>query len=263
MKSSKGTAWYLCGPEQAAVITLIHGIGVNRHLWREYEAILSRRYRVLSYDLPGHGESNPESIPLSLTSFTAQLHKLLNELAIDRCAIVGFSMGGMINRHFAMHHPERVRALVILNSPHARSPEAQKTVEDRVALTAAGGAAATIQTSLERWFTPEFLAAETTIVEEVRKWILASDPNSYTQSRSVLARGVRELVSPNPPVSVPALTITCENDSGSTPEMAYGISAEIVGAKTIIVPGLQHLGMLEQPEQFINPIMSFLSEVLD
>ncbi len=263
MKSSDGTDYRLCGPQQAAVVTLIHGIGLNKRLWRQYEAALCKRYRVLSYDLPGHGDSARPVTQVSLSSLTTQLCELLDELAVERCAIVGFSMGGMINRHFAMRYRERVGALIVLNSPHERSPEAQKMVEDLLARTAEGGAAATIESSLERWFTAQFLATQTETVEQVRQWALATDPGAFTDSRAVLANGVKQLIRPHPPVRAPTLTITCENDSGSTPEMAHRISAEICGAQTLVVPALRHLGLLEQPERFIRPVMAFLDEAPD
>jgi len=257
-KSRSGTAYQLSGPENAPVITLIHGIGINQNIWRAYKPVLSGSYRVLSYDLCGHGESAKPFESLSLKVFATQLRDLHDELDIERSALVGFSMGGMINRRFAMDYPGRVSALVILNSPHERSPEAQKLVEERVLQTADGGPAATLQTSLERWFTPEFLATQTDTVNEVTQWILSNDADTYTQSRQVLATGVIELIRPQPPITQPTLIITCEYDSGSTPAMAHGIAAEIDDAKIVIVPHLQHLGMMEQPSLFIEPMLDFL-----
>ena len=103
---------------------------------------------------------------------------LLSELDIERCAVVGFSLGGMINRRFAMGHPERTSALVILNSPHERTAEAQQLVEERVRDTAMGGPGATIDTSLKRWFTPQFLATDDPIIHKVQTWILGNDPQN-------------------------------------------------------------------------------------
>ena len=77
----------------------------------------------------------------------------------------------------------------------------------------------------------------------------------------MLANGVRELIAPTPPVVAPALVMTCENDSGSTPQMARDIAAEIKGAALLIVPRLQHLGLLEEPALFTDPITEFLDEV--
>lgn len=260
--SANGTAYELSGPEGAPVVVLVHGLGMNRHTWREHEPELSTRYRVLSYDLFGHGESAPPPVTPTLTLFAAQLRELVDDLEIDCCAIVGFSLGGMINRRFAMDFPDRVSALAILCSPHERGPEAQRLVEERASKTQAGGAAATIDATLERWFTAGFRATRPDVVAEIREWVLANDPVIYVQCRWVLAAGVVELIRPNPPIEHPALVMTCENDSGQTPAMSHDIAAEIPGARTIIVPKLQHLGLIEQPALFTGPVLSFLGEVL-
>ena len=141
----------------------------------------------------------------------------------------------------------RVAALVILNSPHERSPEAQRLVEERAAQTGAGGPAANIDATLARWFTPQFLTNSPEMVARVRATVLANDPQSYTGHRQVLASGVTELIRPNPPLTAQTLVMTCEHDSGSTPAMSHAIAAEIAGAECVIVPGLQHLGLIERP----------------
>ena len=261
--SSNGSVYDLSGPDDAPVIVLIHGLGLNRQIWESYVSRLSHRYRVLSYDLFGHGQSaSPPGIP-SLTLFSEQLLSLLDELAIDQCAIIGFSLGGMINRRFAMDYPERVRALAILNSPHEREPEAQQLVEQRALDSAAGGPGATLDATIERWFTPEFRASNPDFVARVREWVLANDPEDYASCRQVLAFGVIELIRPRPPITHPTLIMTCENDSGSTPEMSQSIAGEIKGSQVIIVPGLQHMGLTENPSFFINALVEFLEKIPD
>ncbi|MGH1538888.1 MAG: alpha/beta fold hydrolase [Arenicella sp.] len=255
---ANGTAYRLTGLRDAPTVVLIHGLGLNQNVWDEYVAVFEKQYRVLSYDLLGHGNSvMPESEP-SLTVYALQLRQLMDELDIETAVLIGFSLGGMINRRFAMDNPERVSALGILNSPHERSPEAQKLVEQRVADTGAGGLGATLSATLERWFTPEFLDSNKEYVQQVADWVLANDPVGYTQCRQVLAVGVTELIRPEPPVKPPTIVITCENDSGSTPAMSLAIASEIDGAETVILPRLQHMGLVEQPELFIEPLLTFL-----
>ncbi len=260
--SDNGTVCELSGPHDAPVLVLIHGLGLNRHVWQWHETELSARYRVLNYDLYGHGDSARPPTKPSLSLFSAQLHDLLNLHAIDKCALVGFSLGGMINRRFALDHADRVTALAILNSPHERSPEAQRLVENRAAQTAAGGPGATLDATIERWFTPEFRTTQLDIIEQVRQWVLANDPVSYTQCRQVLAKGVVELIRPQPPITKPTLVVTCENDSGSTPAMSHAIAAEIAGAQTEIIPRLQHMGLVEEPAKFTRPLLHFLDQAL-
>jgi (E)-2-((N-methylformamido)methylene)succinate hydrolase len=260
-ETADGTVYDLSGPEGAPVVVLIHGLGLNRQVWRWHQPSLAARYRVLNYDLAGHGESALHAEPPSLRLFSQQLKNLLDHLDIATCSAVGFSLGGMINRRFALDHPARVKALAILNSPHERSPEQQRLVEERAAQSSAGGPTATLDATIERWFTPGFREAHPGIIALVRKWVLDNDPVSFAQCRQVLARGVIELIRPEPAIRTPALVMTCEHDSGSTPAMSRAIAAEIAGARTIIVPGLQHMGLVERSTQFTKPLLHFLDDV--
>ena len=137
--SSNGSRYELSGAVDAPVIALIHGLGLNRQVWEKYRSRLGQRYRVLTYDLYGHGESAPPPRAPGLTLFSEQLIGLMDELAIDRCVLVGFSLGGMINRRVAIDHHDRVSALAILNSPHDRGAEAQVRAEQQAMDAAAGG----------------------------------------------------------------------------------------------------------------------------
>jgi len=253
-----GTAYDSAGPEGAPCIVLIHGIGLDRRLWDEWIPPLADRYRVLRYDLPGHGESPPSPHPVSLAGLSDQLRELMDEVQAAQAILVGFSLGGMINRRFAMDQPDRVAGLVVLNSPHERSPAEQQAVEERVARTNEGGPEATMDATLQRWFTSPFLASNPETVGHVRNGVLSTDPKSYAECRVVLAKGVKDLIRPTPPIAAPTLVMTCENDSGSTPAMSHGIAAEIGSAETIIVPRLQHMGLVEEPGTFITPIVRFL-----
>ena len=261
--SKNGTRFELHGAENAEVVVLIHGLGLNRHIWKDYIPVFSRHYRVLSYDLFGHGESASPPEKPDLSTYAEQLISLFDELNIERAALVGFSLGGMINRRMAIDHGDRVSALAILNSPHERSPEAQKLSEEHAFSSAQGGPAATLEAAIERWFTEEFRQANAAYIQQVRDWVLANDPTDYAHCRQVLATGVIELIDPQPAITHPTLMITCENDSGSTPGMSHGIAAEIDGAEAIIVPKLKHMGLVEQPDLFIEPVKAFLAKKLN
>lgn len=256
--SKDGTCYQVRGPANADTLVLIHGLGLNRRIWAQYIPAFARYYRVISYDLFGHGESAAPPCKPDLTVYSEQIVSLLDELNIDRAALIGFSLGGMINRRVAMDHADRVNALVILNSPHERTPEAQRLVEERASDTAAGGISATMDATIERWFTPDYRQQNDVYIQQVRDWVLANNPENYTDCRWVLATGVIELIDPEPPITQPTLVMTCENDSGSTPAMSEAIANEIEGAGCIIVPELQHMGLTEQPRLFIEPITGFL-----
>jgi pimeloyl-ACP methyl ester carboxylesterase len=260
--SENGTRYEISGPADAPVITFIHGLGLNRNIWREYVTQFARRYRVLTYDLYGHGESaDPPSKP-DMTLFSEQLIGLMDELDIERCAAIGFSLGGMINRRMAIDHADRISALVILNSPHERGDQAQALVEQRALDSAAGGPGATLDAAIERWFSADFRSGNSDFIERVRGWVLANDANNYALCRQALAFGVIELIRPDPPIKHPTLVMTCENDSGSTPAMSLAIASEIDGSRVVIVPRLKHMGLTENEALFIAELHDFLDEVM-
>ena len=86
-------------------LVLIHGVGLDLHMWSRQAAVLEKNRRVLRYDLIGHGETPPAGDPLSLDDFVSQLHELLNLLGVERAGIVGFSMGALVAQAFALEHP--------------------------------------------------------------------------------------------------------------------------------------------------------------
>ncbi len=258
-----GTAYDLNGREDAPVVVLIHGLGLNRQItWGGMLPALTKGYRVLSYDLLGHGQSAVPKGEVTLTALSDQLIGLMDHLGVDKAALVGFSLGGMINRRAALDHPGRASALAILNSPHEREAEAQAMYEKAARDSAAGGPEATVDAALKRWFTEEFQSINPVVVAQVRDIVVANDPANYAAHRYVLAAGVTELIRPDPPIDAPALVMTCEHDSGSTPAMSWAIAHEMAEAQVEIVPDLRHLGLVERPEVFARAVLGFLEGVL-
>lgn len=260
-RAPDGTAFELHGPEDAPAVALIHGLGLCRALWAQHLDAFDG-YRVITYDLYGHGDSAPPPAEASLTVYSDQLAGLLDHLQMPKVAAVGFSIGGMINRRFALDHGDRLSALAILNSPHDRGAEGQRAVEDRARTVRDQGALATMDAALARWFTPAFRAERADVMQQVKDWRLMADPESYAQAAWVLANGVRELIRPVEPITAPSLVLTCESDTGSTPAMSHAIASEIAGSETVIVPDLQHLGLMEDPDAITAPVLAFLSRTI-
>jgi len=260
--AKNGTAYTLRGPKGCPTLVLIHGLGLDRNTWKDYQPVLEADYQVLNLDLFGHGKSAPPPQTPSLTLFSEQILSLIDELSIEQAVLIGFSLGGMINRRFALDHGNRLLGLVILNSPHERGDKAQKIVEQRAMQTAAAGPGANIEETLARWFTPSFRESNGAVVEEIRQGVLANDAITYAQCRWVLANGVVELIRPEQPISIPTLVMTCEHDSGSTVAMSRAIASEIPNAKIEVLPSLQHMGLVEDPSAFLTPILHFLKNSL-
>ena len=256
-----GTNFTLNVPKTAPVVVLIHGLGLNKDCWQWMIPDLTDSYRVLSYDLHGHGESNDPVTEPNLSLFSKQLKDLLDFCKIQKAVIIGFSLGGMVARRFAQDAPQKSQGMVILNSPHKRSNAAQAAILKRVDQARTMGPQSTVEAALERWFTDPFRKANPNLMNKIRQWVMANRKEVYHTIYKVLATGIDEIVKPNPALICPSLVITGDQDFGNGPEMAFAIAAEIPGAKALVLPALRHLALAESPKAVNKPIRDFLDSL--
>lgn len=261
MIDPQGTAYDITGPEDAPVVVLVHGLGLRRAVWQWLTPELTR-FRVITYDLIGHGETAPPEGQPILKDLADQLAALLDHLQIAKAAIVGFSLGGMVARRFAQDYRQRTTALVILSSAHHRSEKAQGAILFRVAQAEEHGPEATVELALQRWYTEAAQAACPDLMDLTRSWILANKREVYVKLYRILAHGVDEIVAPNPPITCPTLVLTGDEDYGNSPEMSIAIATEIPRARLVILKGLRHMALAEAPEAVNRPVVDFLTEVL-
>jgi pimeloyl-ACP methyl ester carboxylesterase len=240
-------------------LILIHGLGLDHHCFDGIVPDLAKTHRVITFDLAGHGETPcVEDKRPSLDLFARQTRAVMERLDIDKAVLIGFSLGGMINRRFAMDYPDQAAGLVIMNSPHNRGEAGQKAVEDRARKTRDEGVATTMDATLARWYTAPFRENHPEIMQQTADQLTRNDPDWYADCRFVLAAGIRELIRPQPPIDCPCLVITCEHDSGSTVAMSHAITSEMISSETVIIPDLQHMGLIEAPSLFSDEIIHYL-----
>lgn len=255
-----GTAYELQG--QGPAVVLVHGMGLNRALWQWLLPALTPHFQVLTYDLLGHGESaDPVGQP-DLRTFTAQTLELLDDCGLARCAVVGFSLGGMIARRFALDHPDRLSALAILHSAHDRSAAERAAMGQRVKMVNQSGPAAMIDAALVRWFTEDFRTRQPKLMALVRRWMTANRKEVYAPIYRVLAEDDAELAEPISEIRCPTLAMTGAEDFGNSPDMTQRMAAAIPGARAVILPGLRHMALAEDPTAFNAPLVSFLKNAM-
>ncbi len=239
-------------------VVLIHGMGLNRHMWTGQVAALEDRFTVLRYDILGHGESPLRPGPYDMADFVGQLHDLMSDRDIDSCSLVGFSLGGLIAQAFTLAHPEMVERLAILNAVFDRSDDERAGMVNRLEIAQTQGFAVTVEAALERWFTPEFAARRREVVEQVRRWMQANDRDAYAAIYKLLTYGDRDLAARLPDIRCQALVLTCQDDVGSPPAMAARMAQAIPSATLAVVPSLRHMGLMEDPAAVNGPLLAFL-----
>lgn len=105
-------AYEIVGAEDAPVLVFIHGVAMDKDTFQGQVEHFREDYRVLVFDLPGHGESYEIKEGLVFTDAVKILKGLLDHLGIDKAVLVGLSMGALVAQRFAALYPERTHALV-------------------------------------------------------------------------------------------------------------------------------------------------------
>ena len=101
-------------------IILIHGAFDNLEMWYHQIPALSKYYRVITYDVRGHGKTECTEEDYSLSLFSKDLYHFMKTMDIEKAYFLGFSMGGRIALNLAIDHPGMVKALILANSPMGR-----------------------------------------------------------------------------------------------------------------------------------------------
>ncbi|WP_426153181.1 alpha/beta fold hydrolase [Pseudomonas sp. DC3000-4b1] len=258
-RTAAGTAFQVTGEGEPVV--LIHGVGLNKAMWGGQVVSLAEHYRVITYDMLGHGESAMPGPDSGLDAYANQLAELLDHLGIKNAHVVGFSMGGLVARAFALHHPTRLASLVVLNSVFARTPEQRAAVVERTRQAAEFGPNANVEAALARWFSREYLAASHAQVDNIRQILASNDPLGYLTTYSLFATQDMYRADELPALRVPTLVATGELDTGSTPEMARQLAARIPGAQVSILAEQRHMMPVESPRLVNQLLVDFLANV--
>src|SRR5512142_350864 len=110
-----GTAvrYWTGGASRGPLVVFTHGATVDHHEWDATLPVVGERYRVLAWDVPGHGLSRPARF--SVAEAEESLLAILSRLGVERVALVGHSMGGNLHQDFVFRHPDRVAAMVCVD----------------------------------------------------------------------------------------------------------------------------------------------------
>ena len=258
----------IAGPEGAPWVTLVHGSGDNHAAWGLQTPELAETYRVLTYDVRGHGETEtPADQPVNQETFVEDLRALLDALGIEKTALVGYSMGGGIARNVAATHPERIWGLVLSNGGRLDPPpdpsqeaEMRRMREERISGIRAGGMDAVFDGWLDNVYTPEFVEARPDIVEWHRKITTSNDPEKYMR---VLGGATSPAVFDLTRISMPTLIIVGAGDSYTGPEAGRDLAKALTGtsAEVNVFP-TRHGSPFERHEEYTRTLLSFLKASL-
>ncbi|WP_436094294.1 alpha/beta fold hydrolase [Bosea sp. LjRoot237] len=241
---------------QGEPLICIHGVGSYLEAWEGVAERLSDRFRILTFDLRGHGRSSKVRGRYEIDDFVGDVLVLADHAGFESFNLAGFSLGGLIAQRLALTYQQRVRRLVLLATVAGRNEEERERVATRLAALQAGDRGSHYDASLSRWLTEGFQARNPELIAQLRQRNAENDPECYAAAYRVLAQtdfgGLLDQI------RIPVLIATGEADAGSNPRMALYMHERISGSQLHILPGLRHSILMEAPEQVAGLMRDFL-----
>ena len=243
------------GRDDRPVLMFVHSLGCDHSQWDAQAAHLQPYFRVLRYDLRGHGASDAPAGDYSIEVLARDALALADALGVAQFAFCGLSLGGMIGQWLAAHAPGRVTHVVLANTS-SRFPD-PGVMDTRRRTVLAGGMSAVADAVMQRFFTAESLAANPPAVANIRRVVRATDPVGYAGC----CAAVRDMNQTGllASIRVPTLIIVGSRDV-STPWQGHGevLAQAIPHARVEHLP-TAHLSNLERPHSFTAALLRFLA----
>jgi pimeloyl-ACP methyl ester carboxylesterase len=233
------------------LILLTHGYSASMRMWRPQAEALGGRYKLISWDMRGHGETDSPAAPdqYSEAATVADMAAILDASGASDAVIGGLSLGGYMTLAFHYAHPQRCRALILCDTgPGYKNPATRESWNETAERRA--------------------VAFETNGLDALGRSPEVSETRAAQRSAQGLANAARgmlkqfdsRIIESLPAITVPVLVIVGENDQPYLAGSDY-MASRIPNARKVVIAGAGHASNIDQPQVFNEAVMRFLDEV--
>lgn len=241
------------GAAGAPPLLLSNSMGTQLSMWAPQLEAFASSYRVIRYDIRGHGRSSSTPPPYDLALLADDALAVLDAVGADRAHYCGVSLGGMVAEHLAVHHPDRLDRVVVANAGQFIPPPA---IAPRIEAAERLGLTGLVDSIVPRWFTDAFIETHPDVVEALKKDFCANSFDGYLGCCHAL--GTLDYRATLPDVTVPMLVIGGEHDPATRPEHSREVAGAVPGAHLVMLD-CAHLSNVERPAEFTRAVLDFLA----
>jgi pimeloyl-ACP methyl ester carboxylesterase len=244
----------------AETIVFAHGLLWSGRMFDPQVAVLKERYRCITFDFRGQGQSEVTRSGYDMESLTKDAAALIEALGAAPCHFVGLSMGGFIGMRLAMQRPELLRSLILIESTADGEPQENVLPYKLMAWIA-------------RWLSVRLVAGRVMAImfgekflndparaaqreQYARDFVDNSPVGTYRATLGVVHR--RPIIDEIHKVRLPTLVVAGEQDRATVPAKSQRIHERIAGSKLVIIPGAGHSSSVEEPAAVTSAIRDFL-----
>lgn len=247
---------------------LIHGSFASLHTWQHWENTLSTFFTTVSLDLPGHGLTGPnKSENYTISNYEKLIFELADSLGVDTFSIAGNSMGGQVAWQAAMHRPDRIDKLILIDAAGfitAAGDQEQNDAPLIFKLLRSKHAAFTLEHITPRWMfslnlkqvyaNPDLINPQ--LIERYYKLMLREGNRHATWLRfQQLQKPPLDSLSL---ITTPTLILWGEKDKWIPVDYGHQFNTSIKGSTLVVLEGVGHAPMEESPNESVIPVLEFL-----
>lgn len=246
------------GPYKAPAIIFIHGFPFNKSMWDAQCKALKDTYRVVAYDVRGHGHSESGTEEFTIDLFVSDLIGLMDALGFQKVMLCGLSMGGYIALRAIEQYPDRFEALVLSDTQcESDTPQAREKRLETIEKIKQDGIREYAEQTLKNLVAPETFVNRKEEIRAIREMILNTSKNSLY--RTLLALSIRrETCSKLASIRIPVLVMVGRNDQVTPPEKAEQIHENIRESVLHFIDHAGHIANMENPAAFNSTLKKFV-----
>lgn len=242
---------------QGMPLVLVHGVGMNADAWQPQIEVLSRNFRVIAVDMPGHGESEGFTHSATLSDYVHWLAAFLRTQPERQFAVAGHSMGALITAGIAIEHPDLIAQAIVMSGVFKRNDAARTAVLQRAQALASGEAQ--LDSPLGRWF--DDVPEQQQLRQQVGEWLTQVNTQGYARAYQAFAEGDRCYADRWGEIRCPVLVMTGELDANSSPQMASQMAQAAPQGQLVVIGNAKHMLNLTDAERVNEEFLLFLKPV--
>jgi 3-oxoadipate enol-lactonase len=249
------------GPAFAPAVIFIHGFPFSKSMWDRQADVLKSNFRIIAYDVRGHGGTEAGREEFSIDVFTEDLIHLMDALHVDKAVLCGISMGGYIALNAIEKFPERFIGLVLCSTQcFADTKETKEQRIKAIEKIKQDGKEAYANESIKKLFASSSLQTKSSEVETTREMIMQAFADSLKNTLFALA-GRKETCSGLSGIKVPVMIIGGKEDPITPPAAHEFLRDHIKGAELYIIENAGHLVNMENTKAFNSYLRKYLGNL--
>ena len=260
-EKNAAVSYYDIGHDVAPVIIFIHGFPFNKSMWDLQLSTLKDKYRIIAYDVRGHGDSDAGDKQFSIDLFANDLIFIMDELKIAKATVCGLSMGGYIAINAAINHPERFEALILCDTTcTSDSPKILDKRMKSIESIKKYGVEKYADESVKNLFAVESFTSREAEIRVVRDMIINTSEKTICDTLTALANR-KDTCGGLSAIKIPVMFMVGKYDEITPPDASRFMKDQINGSILNIIEHAGHISNVENSFEFNFHLKKFIASV--